>query len=281
MRQAVPLPLSVRRTLALACAAAVGLVPALAGPAPAAAAPAAAASSSHAAPADQLVVGYAAGASDAARERARGRAGAVRVERVVAARADRAEVELVRLPQGKARDRAIAELEADPAVAYAEPNWTYTHQATATDPYYTSTDVANDLWGMYGDATSPANAFGSQAGEAWAGGSTGSSSVYIGVIDEGIQFTHPDLAGQVWTNPFDEADGIDNDGNGYVDDMHGYDFANDDSTIYDGGSRGILDDHGTHVSGTIGAKSDGSGVVGVNWTRRTTTRPRPVPPTTL
>ncbi len=59
---------------------------------------------------------------------------------------------------------------------------------------------------------------------------------------------------------------VDNDGNGYVDDIHGWDFANNDETIYDGGNRGSLDDHGTHVSGTIGAKANnGTGVVGVNW----------------
>lgn len=87
----------------------------------------------------------------------------------------------------------------------------------------------------------------------------------MGVIDEGIQYTHPDLDGQVWTNPNDLVDGKDNDGNGYVDDVRGWDFANNDNTIYDGGTKGNLDDHGTHVAGTIGAKADGAGVVGVNW----------------
>jgi len=147
-------------------------------------------------------------------------------------------------------------------VRYAEPNWVLTHAATSTDPYFTD----GRLWGMYGDASTPANQYGSQAAEAWAAGHTGSKGVYVGVIDEGIQFTHPDLSGQVWTNPYDAADGLDNDGNGLVDDVHGWDFANGDNTIYDGGTRGSLDDHGTHVSGTIGAKANnGQGVVGVNW----------------
>jgi subtilisin family serine protease len=108
--------------------------------------------------------------------------------------------------------------------------------------------------------------FGSNAAAAWANNNTGSAGVYVGIIDEGIQFDHPDLAGQVWTNPFDAADGVDNDGNGYVDDIHGWDFDGNNNTIYDGGSKGSLDDHGTHVSGTIAGKANnGQGVVGINW----------------
>ena len=139
-------------------------------------------------------------------------------------------------------------------VEFAEPNYLFTKDATSVDPYYTN----NSLWGMNGT-------YGCNASTAWAAGHTGSAGVYVGVIDEGIQFTHPDLSGQVWTNPFDPIDGIDNDGNGYVDDIHGWDFDGNNNTIYDGGNNGNLDDHGTHVSGTIGAKANTEGVVGVNW----------------
>lgn len=145
-----------------------------------------------------------------------------------------------------------------PGVEYAEPNYCYYHEAVSNDTYYTN----GSLWGMYGDGTSPANAYGSQAGEAWAAGNTGSASVYVGVIDEGIMFTHPELASQVWTNPFDLVDGVDNDGNGYIDDIHGWDFDGNNNTIYDG----TFDDHGSHVTGTIGARGgNGVGVAGVCW----------------
>lgn len=141
-----------------------------------------------------------------------------------------------------------------PEIEYAEPNYIYTIDATSVDPYFAN----NSLWGMNGT-------YGCGASSAWANGHTGSSNVVVGVIDEGIQYTHPDLVGQIWTNPFDPVDGIDNDGNGYIDDIHGWDFDGNDNVIYDGGSKGTLDDHGTHVSGTIGGKANTIGVVGVNW----------------
>jgi subtilisin family serine protease len=157
---------------------------------------------------------------------------------------------------------AIQALRGSADVEYAEPNWVYRHTATANDTYFTN----GSLWGMYGDGTSPANVYGSQAGEAWAANHIGSKSVYVGIIDEGVQWSHPDLDANIWTNPYDVVDGVDNDRNGYIDDVRGYDFANGDNSIYDGGNRGSLDDHGTHVAGTIGAEgNNGTGVVGVNW----------------
>jgi subtilisin family serine protease len=160
---------------------------------------------------------------------------------------------------------AIRRLEADVAVEYAEPNWIYTHQATSNDTYYTN----GSLWGMYGDATSPSNQWGSQAGEAWAasGGNENCGSVWVGIIDEGYMYTHEDLAANAGTNPGEtgggkETNGVDDDGNGYVDDVYGWDFAGGNNSVFDG----IGDDHGTHVAGTIGGVGgNGKGVAGVCW----------------
>jgi thermitase len=213
----------------------------------------------------EVLVQYHRGASDAAKQRARGRVAAEADETIVTA-ADRSDgkgdLELARVPAGISVAAAVRGLQSDPSVEFAEPNWIYTHQDVSNDTYYTT----GQLWGMYGDGSSPSNQFGSQAAEAWAAGHVGASDVYIGVIDEGIQFTHPDLSANVWTNPFDPVNGVDDDGNGYVDDIHGWDFDGNDNSIYDGGTKGSLDDHGTHVSGTIGGQGgNGIGVAGVNW----------------
>ena len=117
------------------------------------------------------------------------------------------------------------------------------------------------LWGLNNTAQTGGTAGADiDAPEAW-DISTGSGSIVVGVIDTGVDYTHNDLAANIWTNPGEIAgNGIDDDGNGFVDDVHGYDFVNDDGDP--------MDDHGygTHVSGTIaGAGNDGQGVVGVNW----------------
>jgi subtilisin family serine protease/subtilisin-like proprotein convertase family protein len=174
-------------------------------------------------------------------------------------------LELIQFPTSVSVESARAWFSRQPDVAFAEPDFLYSTSAVSNDPYYTS----GQLWGMYGDDTptpvGPAgttNAYGIAAEKAWNQGVTGSKSVFVGVIDTGIQVTHPDLVNNIWVNPYDPVDGIDNDGNGYVDDVNGWDFVNNDNSVYDS----VDDDHGTHVAGTIGGKgNNGIGVAGVNW----------------
>lgn len=210
---------------------------------------------------NQVLVQFRFGVSEEAKESLRGRVEADIDDVVVSQdrRSDfKGDLELWNLPPGLAIAQAVRDLERDPTIEFVEPNWIYQHQATSDDPYYTN----GSLWGMYGNDTSPSNLYGSQAGEAWAS-RTDCSSVYVGIIDEGIQFSHTDLKDNIWTNPHDTVDGVDNDNNGYVDDTHGWDFSGNDNTIYDGGNG---DKHGTHVAGTIGAKGGNKiGVAGVCW----------------
>ncbi|MFM7717928.1 MAG: S8 family serine peptidase [Actinomycetota bacterium] len=200
-----------------------------------------------------LLVGFRSGSTASARQDAL-RAAGVATSRQLSPLAP--DARYARLASGVAVERAAAALLANPIVRYAEPDYLVSTIATSDDTLYTN----GNLWGMYGDATSPSNEFGSQAGEAWAAGAIGSRTIYIGDIDTGIDYTHPDLAANTG-NPNEIAgNGTDDDGNGKVDDTYGYDFVNGDSNPMDDNN------HGTHTAGTIGAVGgNGAGVAGVNW----------------
>lgn len=141
-------------------------------------------------------------------------------------------------------------------IEFAELNYIYNHYATSNDPYFTN----SSLWGMNASSSTQ---FGSGAVTAWGNNKTGSNTVYVGIIDEGYMYTHEDLSANAGVNPGEIAGNKkDDDGNGLIDDVYGWDFAGNNNTIFDG----VADDHGTHVAGTIGAVGGNSkGVAGVCW----------------
>jgi thermitase len=168
---------------------------------------------------------------------------------------------VVKRPVIELRKNVVKSLVQNPYVQYAEPNYIYKINRTPNDPMF------NQLWGMKNtgaqDSAGAAGVAGVDIGveQAW-DIQTGSKDVLVAVIDTGIMYNNPDLADNVWTNEVEAKGqaGIDDDNNGYVDDIHGYNFADNKGDNMD--DHG----HGSHCSGVIGAKgNDGKGIVGVNW----------------
>jgi subtilisin family serine protease len=155
---------------------------------------------------------------------------------------------LADLPTGSDVPGAAQALRRRPGVVFAEPNFIYQVSAKPNDPRF------DELWGLDNPTDEDID-----APEAW-DITTGSTKVTVAVVDTGVDYTHPDLASNIWTNPGETIDGKDDDGNGFVDDIRGWDFVGDDNNPMD------QNGHGTHVAGTIGARgNNGAGVTGVNW----------------
>ena len=139
-----------------------------------------------------------------------------------------------------------------PHVEAVEPNYLYELQGRVPNDYY-----IHDLWGLRKI----------EAERAWEF-TTGSQEVVVAVIDSGIDYTHEDLAQNMWRNPWEiPNNSIDDDGNGYVDDVYGiapgYSYFDEELRVSDPMDH---DGHGTHVAGIIGAVgNNGKGVVGLNW----------------
>jgi subtilisin family serine protease len=178
--------------------------------------------------------------------------------------------QLVKANPGQTPAGAIAELEADPAVALAERDGYRSLHAIPNDPLF------DQLWGLRNLGLGVGGFSGAVAGDdidaaaAW-DHTVGSASIVVADIDSGYRFEHPDLAAVAWTNPGEggTANGLDDDGNSIVDDLHGADFvgANGESPTVDGNPTDedlLSGGHGVHTAGTMGAAGDnGIGITGV------------------
>ena len=189
---------------------------------------------------EELIVGFRVGVSRSQQDQALEQAGAKPKRRFGRIRAA--------LVSGRAD-----KLRKDPRVRYVEPNGVV---SIDSDPAF------GQLWGLENVGQLVGFSYGvpdadTDAPDAWS--ATDGTGVVVAVLDTGVDAAHPDLSGQMWRNPGETAgNGVDDDGNGYVDDVGGWDFANHDPDPRD--DHG----HGTHVAGTVAAARDnGVGIVGV------------------
>jgi subtilisin family serine protease len=191
---------------------------------------------------DEVLVKFREGVAATQAERLNSRLGAAKLEDLGDLRWQR-----VRVPAGSTVEKTIEKYRGLAEVEDVQPNYYYSLLLTPNDPLF---NPPNSMYGLT-KISAPA---------AW-DLTTGSSTVVVADIDTGIRYTHEDLAANVWQNPGEIAgNGIDDDGNGFIDDYYGYDFRYNDPDPWD--EHG----HGTHTAGTIGAAGNNLlGVVGVNW----------------
>ncbi|MDD4835067.1 MAG: S8 family serine peptidase [Lutispora sp.] len=163
------------------------------------------------------------------------------------------------LRSGMSVDSAIKSLMRSDLVEYAQPNYIYRPMIVPNDSHF------NELWGLNNTGQKIIGQAGAadvdiNAPEAW-DIIQGIGDIVVAVIDEGVYIDHPDLQSSIWVNTGEIPDnGIDDDGNGYIDDVNGWDFYNNDKTVFD---KLDGDTHGTHVTGIIAASADDKGVLGV------------------
>jgi subtilisin family serine protease len=177
-------------------------------------------------------------------------------------------VELWRLPTSADTLEAVARLSALSKIDYAEPNYLYGPQQMPDDPEFALQWHLNNTGQTVNGRSGKPGADIDAAG-AWTV-TTGSREVVIAVIDSGVAIDHPDLAANIWTNPFEIPGNLeDDDGNGFVDDIHGWDFVNDDNNPSDYSRDLYGDGHGTHVAAIIAAVGNNAvGITGVMWEAR-------------
>ena len=170
----------------------------------------------------------------------------------------------VKLPPGENPEAVRARLAADPAVLHVQPNYIKRLQLLPDDSHFsyqwamlnTGQEVPT-TGGQRVRGTAGADVGATLAWDA----TTGDPAVVVAVIDTGIELGNPDLAANLWSNPGEvPGDGVDNDANGYVDDVQGWDWADGDAVPDDGNG------HGTHIAGVIAARGNNARqIAGLNW----------------
>ncbi len=208
----------------------------------------------------ELLVKFHAWADENDRQQARQMAGAEMIKAVKAMR-----LEYWRLGKNMDPLSAIEIILQLPAVEYAEPNYFYSPQTVPDDQDF------NRLWYLENTGQRVNGSRGIPGADisaiaAW-DVETGRRDIVIAVIDSGVAFDHPDLMNNIWTNTGEIPDnGIDDDGNEFTDDVHGWDFVNNDNNPSDYSKDLYGDGHGTHVAGIIAAEgNNGIGATGIMW----------------
>jgi subtilisin family serine protease/putative cell wall-binding protein len=214
-------------------------------------------------PATRVIVKYRPSATGSARVRSLSSHG-LRVRRTLRLTG----AKLVDVPRGRSASDVAAQLRRDPAVEYAVPDVLRRPLANAVvpnDPHFSQQwglrNTGQTLAASAESDVTPVAGVDVDALGAW-GVASGSASVTVAVIDQGVDISHPDLQDAIWTNRREiPGNGRDDDGNGYVDDVHGWDFVRG-SGVVDGAQDD--DDHGTHVAGIVGATRDNDeGIAGL------------------
>ena len=202
---------------------------------------------------DELLVGFKQSATETERSATVGSAGGRITERF-----DEIDTVVVRTGRGIDRTNLERNLEDLNDVSFVEPNYRAELLQVPNDPSF------GDLWGLNNTGQLGGAAdVDIDATDAW-DRLTSTGSLIVSIIDTGIDDNHPDLTGNIWTNTGEiPSNGEDDDGNGYIDDIYGYDFANNDGDPDDD------HDHGTHVAGIVGAQGNNAvGISGVAWTTK-------------
>ncbi|MDP4181267.1 MAG: S8 family serine peptidase [Bacillota bacterium] len=167
-------------------------------------------------------------------------------------------IDIIQIPEEKEFNYAVSELEGDNNVEYIQPDYKLYESSLPQDP-----DFSKE-WGLKNSGQEINGSIGLpnidiNVADLWDSLNV-KSEVLVGILDTGIDIKHKDLAKSIYVNATETINGYDDDKDGYIDDINGWDFINSDNSVYDSSEE---DDHGTHIAGVIAANADSVGIRGV------------------